>query len=187
MPPSAGSRLCRRSGTSTVGPAPLTVGPHVPCPLPRPRAAVLAGPGRGRCLCARPLPRRGPAARSLSSRCPHGDLPSGPRVAVLSAPRERGLSLPSGWLWARSRAGGRVQLTLTRAFGLQARPHPDRALHPHLCARLRDSAGGDAPGHGLQHQEVSGRPGGRGAWPCSGPEGSCPTAPLGPWSGPSGT
>lgn len=41
-------------------------------------------------------------------------------------------------------------------FGFQASPHPDCALHPHLCAWLRDSAGGDATGHGLQHQEVTG-------------------------------
>lgn len=39
--------------------------------------------------------------------------------------------------------------------GFQARPHAHRALHPHLCVGLRDSAGGDAAGHSLQHQEVS--------------------------------
>lgn len=39
---------------------------------------------------------------------------------------------------------------------MQAGPHPDGALHPHLRAGLRDAAGGDAAGHGLQHQEVPG-------------------------------
>lgn len=42
-----------------------------------------------------------------------------------------------------------------RALVFQAGSHPLRALHPHLRARLRDSAGGDPSGHGLQHQEVS--------------------------------
>lgn len=59
----------------------------------------------------------------------------------------------------------RALRALMRAvFALQAGPHPDRALHPHLRAGLRDSAGGDAEGHGLQHQEVPARPGsGRGS------------------------
>lgn len=59
----------------------------------------------------------------------------------------------------------RALCALMRAvFALQAGPHPDRALHPHLRAGLRDSAGGDAEGHGLQHQEVPARPGsGRGS------------------------
>ena len=59
----------------------------------------------------------------------------------------------------------RAVRALTRAvFALQAGPHPDRALHPHLRAGLRDSAGGDAKGHGLQHQEVPAQPGsGRGS------------------------
>nr|XP_033717471.1 phosphatidylserine synthase 2 isoform X1 [Tursiops truncatus] len=36
----------------------------------------------------------------------------------------------------------------------QAGPHPERALHPHLRAGLRDTAGRDTAGHGLQHQET---------------------------------
>ncbi|KAL0629125.1 hypothetical protein AAY473_002449 [Plecturocebus cupreus] len=38
-------------------------------------------------------------------------------------------------------------------FWFQASPHLDRALHPHLCTWLRDAAGRNASGHGLQHQE----------------------------------
>lgn len=118
-------------------------------------------------------PARGPALWASS-----GSLERPPRAWALPA-RQVALGRSLG-------AGGRGLLTLTRMSGFQARPHPDRALHPHLCARLRDSAGGDTSGHGLQHQEVSGRPVAVGPGRAQARRAPAPRLPLGPRSGPSG-
>lgn len=163
------------------GPSPRPPQPQALTPLLRSRAwaavACVQGCRLGVVLppvTQQQAPARGPALWASS-----GSLERPPRAWALPA-----------WQVALGRslgAGGRELLTLTRVSGFQARPHPDRALHPHLCARLRDSAGGDASGHGLQHQEVSGRPVAVGPGRAQARRAPAPRLPLGPRSGPSGT
>lgn len=101
-----------------------------------------------------------------------GTAPSGSHAAVAGARgilrwRSRAELAP---LAARCAAVPRVLSVHRRGlFALQAGPHPERALHPHLRAGLRDTTGRDTAGHGLQHQEVPARPslaprGWRGLW-----------------------
>ena len=112
-----------------------------------------------------------------------GTGPSGSHAAVAGARgilswRSRAELAP---LAARRAAVPRVLCVhRRRLFALQAGPHPERALHPHLRAGLRDAAGRDTAGHGLQHQEVPARPGPASLHVAGGGSGCCValSAPL---------
>lgn len=60
--------------------------------------------------------------------------------------------------------GGHCVSASFAVWCVQASPHADGALHPDLRPGLRHAAGGDPPGHSLQHQEVQWAGGWAGGW-----------------------
>ncbi|XP_057582160.1 phosphatidylserine synthase 2 isoform X3 [Hippopotamus amphibius kiboko] len=120
---------------------------RAPRPLPGALRAVSRGLG-----CVGPGAGRGGAAgRHAEGRA------RGRRGAAAGVPGARGQGLAGGAAGRRGRGPPQHRVRGLRRRHqhlLLAGPHPDRALQPHVRAGLRDSAGGDAAGHGLQHQET---------------------------------